>query len=108
MLSIQEHTPRTGLTIPLGQTYLIEAPLHLRSQAPPSSPHGSSSTHPLVMGELVPISSGLQARGGVHPGQVTRFLCLMDEMMDDVKQSNKEINPKEIFTATAFFKFQIL
>ncbi|MEQ2184512.1 hypothetical protein GOODEAATRI_008708 [Goodea atripinnis] len=38
VLSIQEHTPRTGLTIPLDQTHLIEAALHLSSQAPPSSP----------------------------------------------------------------------
>ncbi|MEQ2303709.1 hypothetical protein AMECASPLE_019702 [Ameca splendens] len=38
VLSIQEHTPCTGLTIPLDQTHFIEAALHLRSQAPPSSP----------------------------------------------------------------------
>ncbi|KAK5610364.1 hypothetical protein CRENBAI_006040 [Crenichthys baileyi] len=38
MLSIQEYTPCTRLTIPLDQTHLIEAALHLRSQAPPSSP----------------------------------------------------------------------
>ncbi|KAK5611276.1 hypothetical protein CRENBAI_019470 [Crenichthys baileyi] len=38
VLSIQEHTPCTGLTIPMDQTHLIEAALHLCSQAPPSSP----------------------------------------------------------------------